>query len=49
MVMPLLGARAGVIFDMDGLMLDSERVARIAWQRFVLPLVQYEHSRHSGV
>jgi HAD superfamily hydrolase (TIGR01509 family) len=24
--------RSGVIFDMDGLMLDTERVARIAWQ-----------------
>ena len=24
---------AGIIFDMDGLMLDTERIARIAWQQ----------------
>jgi HAD superfamily hydrolase (TIGR01509 family) len=28
----LFPPRSGVIFDMDGLMLDTERVARIAWQ-----------------
>jgi HAD superfamily hydrolase (TIGR01509 family) len=26
-------ARSGIIFDMDGLLLDTERVARIAWQQ----------------
>jgi HAD superfamily hydrolase (TIGR01509 family) len=27
-----MASRSGIIFDMDGLMLDTERVARIAWQ-----------------
>jgi HAD superfamily hydrolase (TIGR01509 family) len=29
----LFSPGAGVIFDMDGLMLDTERIARIAWQQ----------------
>ena len=32
----LFPPNAGVIFDMDGLMLDTERIARIAWQEAAL-------------
>jgi HAD superfamily hydrolase (TIGR01509 family) len=32
---PLLPPGAGIIFDMDGLMLDTEAVARLAWQHAV--------------
>jgi len=31
-----LSPNSGVIFDMDGLMLDTERVAKIAWQEAAL-------------
>jgi HAD superfamily hydrolase (TIGR01509 family) len=30
---PPFPRRAGIIFDMDGLMVDTERIARIAWQQ----------------
>jgi HAD superfamily hydrolase (TIGR01509 family) len=31
--MPSFPPNAGIIFDMDGLMVDSERIAKIAWQQ----------------